>query len=126
MWACAAGVVAAVVVYIATTAALGMASPLWNSPITVLGDFSQLALRMIVLLGILGPPVVVAIAAGRRARWWYAVIACQAAGAASVAVALALAPNQVGFGLAIVAATSWAAGAAVAGVACAARRWGTC
>jgi hypothetical protein len=124
-WAVTTWAATAAVAYFVTSTALDLARPLWGLPLSVGGDAHQLALRMIVLLGMLGPPVVVAVAAGMLARWWHAVLACQAAGAVSVAAAVGLAPNKVGFGLALVAAASWVAGAAVGGVVCGVRRWRT-
>ena len=123
-WTGGTWLIATVGVYFATNEALSFARPLWSLPLSVGGDFHQLLLRMTVLAGLLGPPMVVAVSSGLRLRWWHAGLACQIAGAASAAVAFGLAPNEIGFGLALVSATSWVAGAVVGVLACGIRRRG--
>jgi hypothetical protein len=122
-WALIGGLVTAVVVYFVTFLTLRRASVFVGGGILAArGDGPEIAAVLTFYLSLLGPPVVAAVVAGRRERWWRPVLLCQAIGAASAGFILAMSPDRFGLAIALTVVTSWAVAAVVCGSLCAIRR----
>jgi hypothetical protein len=118
-WAVATAVVTAAAVFFSLWQVFVLVGP--GRPAGFGSDARNAVGLATVYLGLLGPPIVAAVAVGRWAQWWRAVLACQAAGMASAACLFLLSPDRFGFELGLVMATGWAAAAAVCGGICAIR-----